>query len=122
MASKNVFGMLPGCSEEESLRLYPSRFVGPMKAINGVPIARIFGVLSDARSIHSVVEGWLYCRRYTNSIGMLHCVIFSLDATFLFHEDLVPRMIFHGDRCINPRSCQIVCSAMGVHSLALVAL
>jgi hypothetical protein len=57
MASKNVFGMLPGCSEEESLRLYPSRFVGPMKAMNGVPIARIFGVLSDAQSIRSVVEG-----------------------------------------------------------------
>lgn len=59
MASKNVFGMLPGCFEEESLRLYPSKFVGPMKAINGVPIARTVVILSDAQSIRSVVQR--YC-------------------------------------------------------------
>jgi hypothetical protein len=41
MASRNVFGMVEGCSEGGTLRPYPSRFVGPIKAINGVPMVRV---------------------------------------------------------------------------------
>ena len=45
MASWNVLGMVESCSEGGSLRSYPSRFVGPIKAINGVPIVEVVVVV-----------------------------------------------------------------------------
>ena len=47
MASRNVFGMLPGCCEGRSLRSYPSKFIGPMKAMNGVPIVYVVIVVLE---------------------------------------------------------------------------
>ncbi len=110
MASKNVFGILPGCLEEESLRLYPSKFVGPMKAINGVPIVRIVVNFSNAQSIRSVVQ--IYCTVADAQKVLIFFTGWYSASTrhFFSHEDLVPSMIFDGIRCINPWICH--CSAM----------